>query len=71
MDVQGTSIIRRGPRRVCGLWRVAVAGGRVERLPVGGESSGYPALDATGRRLAYVELHDVTLTNGKMGFGDL
>jgi Tol biopolymer transport system component/DNA-binding winged helix-turn-helix (wHTH) protein len=61
----GTSIIFAADRGgSAGLWRVAVAGGRVERLPVGGESSGYPAIDATGRRLAYVQLHDVTLMDG-------
>jgi Tol biopolymer transport system component/DNA-binding winged helix-turn-helix (wHTH) protein len=36
------------------LWRVPAAGGPAERLVVGGESAIDPAIDSTGRRLAYV-----------------
>ncbi len=37
-----------------GLWKVAVAGGEAEQLPVGRENAYAPALSRDGRRLAYV-----------------
>jgi Tol biopolymer transport system component/DNA-binding winged helix-turn-helix (wHTH) protein len=35
------------------LWRVAVAGGDPERLPVGGDNSYYPSVSLQGHRLSY------------------
>jgi Tol biopolymer transport system component len=38
-----------------GLWKISVAGGEAEQLPVGRENAILPALSRDGRRLAYVQ----------------
>jgi len=38
------------------LWRVAVAGGDPERLPVGGDNSYYPSVSLKGHRLSYTRV---------------
>lgn len=38
------------------LWRVAVAGGEPERLPVGGDNSYYPSVSLQGHRLSYTRV---------------
>lgn len=38
------------------LWRVAVAGGEPERLPVGSDNSYYPSVSLKGHRLSYTRL---------------
>ena len=45
-----------------GLWKISVAGGEAEQLPVGRENAILPALSRDGRRLAYVQaLSDVNI----------
>ncbi|HSE24481.1 MAG TPA: winged helix-turn-helix domain-containing protein [Pyrinomonadaceae bacterium] len=38
------------------LWRVALAGGEPERLPVGGDNSYYPSVSLQGHRLSYTRV---------------
>jgi len=38
------------------LWRVAVAGGEPERLPVGGDNTYYPSVSLQGHRLSYTRV---------------
>ena len=38
------------------LWRVAVAGGDPERLPVGGDNTYYPSVSLQGHRLSYTRV---------------
>ncbi len=37
------------------LWRVSASGGKPERLPIGGDNAGQPAISSRANRLAYVE----------------
>jgi serine/threonine protein kinase len=44
-----------GPFASSSLWRVSSSGGKPERLPIGGDNAGQPAISSGGNRLAYVE----------------
>jgi Tol biopolymer transport system component len=52
------------------LWRVAVAGGEPQRLPVGGDNAVSPSVSLNGQRLSYVKIsggttiYRVALPNG-------